>query len=330
MLLPYNCNLSIGGVLSAGGVGASSFKFGSITAHVEALEVVLANGEVQVVDSQSQLFQACLSGQGRFAVITKACIKLRRCKKQVRTFFLVYLDKEQWLHDLSELNDKADYIESFCSPSIQGAKLVADKRIPFAQWLFATHVSLEYENTAPEFTALSKNIKPWQLIHKQDESIHSYLHRHDSRFEIMKITGQWELLHPWYECFIPSNVIASTLDEILTEIPLHYATVLQIMPIANQQQTGFLMLPKTKDFFAFMILNPGVNPVLLPSCLQAMDALDARFLKQGGKRYLSGYLGRDLPKTYWENHFGTLYKDWVGLKKKFDAHHVFSSYLHRG
>ncbi len=78
-VLPYNCNLSIGGVLSAAGIGASSFKFGSISTNVEALEVILANGEVQFVDSQSQLFHACLSGQGRFAVITKACIKLRRC-----------------------------------------------------------------------------------------------------------------------------------------------------------------------------------------------------------------------------------------------------------
>ncbi|ARG99872.1 FAD-binding oxidoreductase [Legionella micdadei] len=327
-ILPYNCHLSVGGVLSAGGVGASSFKFGSVTAHVKALEVVLADGDVQVVDSNSQLFYACLSGQGQFAVITKACIKLRPCQSKVRTFFLVYLDKEQWLNDLAELKNQADFIEAFCSPSIQGAKLVSDKRIPFAQWLFAIHVALEYETNPPEFTALSRSLRPWKLLHKQDESIHSYLHRHDPRFEVMKITGQWDLLHPWYECFIPGNILANSLDEVLAELPLHYATVLQIVPIASQQQTGFLMLPKTKDIFALMILNPGVNPALLASCLQAMNALDARFLKLGGKRYLSGYLGRDLQESYWENHFGILYKEWRNFKEEVDPHHVFSSFLH--
>ncbi|KTD36839.1 cytokinin oxidase [Legionella nautarum] len=328
-VLPYNCNLSIAGVLSAGGVGASSFKYGSITANVKALEVVLANGEVRMVDENSRLFQACLSGQGQFAVITKACIKLRPCQKQVRTFFLTYLDKEQWLHDLADLRSKADYIEAFCSPSIQGAKLVAQRRVPFAQWLFAIHVSLEYEKDPPEFTSFSNNLKPWQLLHKQDESIHSYLHRHDPRFEIMKLTGQWDLSHPWYECFIPANILANTLDELLADLPLHYATVVQIVPLANQQQTGFLMLPKTKDIFALMILNPGVSSVLLPSCLQAIEALDARFLKQGGKRYLSGYLGRDLPKSYWDNHFGSLNKEWISLKKEFDKDHIFNSLLFR-
>lgn len=327
-VLPYNCHLSIGGVLSVGGVGASSFKWGSVTAHVKALELVLAHGEKQIVDSRSPLFHACLSGQGQFAVMTKACVRLRSCQNKVRTFFLVYADKEQWLNDLIELKNKADYIEAFCSPSVQGAKLVFDKRVPFAQWLFAIHASVEYDNNPPEFTALSKNLRPWKLLHKQDESIHSYLHRHDSRFEAMKITGQWDLLHPWYECFVPSNLLANSLDEVLAELPLHYATVLQIVPIASQQQTGFLMLPKTKDIFALMILNPGVNPALLASCLQAMNALDARFLKLGGKRYLSGYLGRDLPKSYWENHFGVLYKEWRNCKKEFDANQVFTSLLH--
>lgn len=327
-ILPYNCNLSIGGVLSAGGIGASSFKFGSITAYVEALEVVKADGEIQLIDSQSKLFHACLSGQGRFAVITKACIKLRPCLKAVRTFFLVYLDKNHWLNDLSEIKKHVDYIETFCSPSLQGAKLISGKRLPFAQWLFAMHISIEYENIPPEFGVIGKNINPWKIIHVQDESIHSYLLRHNSRFEAMKLTGQWELIHPWYECFIPTTILTNNLDELLAELPIHYATTVQIVPLANKQRTGFLMLPEAEDICALMILNPGVNSALLPSCLQTMNALDTVFLNQGGKRYLSGYLGEDIQKNYWKKHFGSHYADWIELKKEYDPHHVLGSQLH--
>lgn len=327
-VLPYNCHLSIGGVLSAAGIGASSFKFGPISAHVKALEVVLANGEVQVVDEQSELFRACLSGQGRFAVITKACIKLRPCQKQVRTFFLVYLDKEQWLNDIDEIKKKTDYLEAFCSPALQGIKLATGKRRPFAQWLFAIHASVEYENTAPELIDVFSAIQPWKLIQSQDESIDSYLHRHDSRFEVMKLTGQWELVHPWYECFVSKQLLNENLDELLAELPLHYVSILQVVPLANRQQTGFFMLPKVEDVFELMILNPGIHPVLLPSCLQVIEVLDAKFLKQGGKRYLSGYIGKQLKSNYWQNHFGPLYKDWIGLKEKYDKQQVFCSFLH--
>lgn len=327
-VLPYNCNLSIGGVISAAGIGASSFKFGPISAHVKALEVILADGEIKIVDEQSPLFKACLSGQGRFAVISKACIRLRPCLKQVKTFFLVYLDKASWLNDLVELKEKADYIEAFCSPSLQGMKLVAGKRKPFAQWLFVIHASVEYENNSPQFTEIFPGVHPWQLIHSQDESIHSYLHRHDPRFEAMKLTGQWELAHPWYECFMTKAMLSDNLDELLAELPIHYASLLQVVPLANLQQTGFFMLPEVRDVYELMILNPGINPVFVPSCLQVIDALDEKFLKQGGKRYLSGYLGTCLRAEYWQRHFGPLYRDWVELKESYDKQNIFRSFLH--
>src|SRR5690606_18367225 len=59
-ILPYNCNLSVGGVISAGGIGASSFKFGAIVAHVNALEIIDTKGDLHQVDKTSSLFQACL------------------------------------------------------------------------------------------------------------------------------------------------------------------------------------------------------------------------------------------------------------------------------
>lgn len=328
-VIPYNCNLSVGGVLSAGGMGASSFKFGSATSHVKALEVITTDGNVKIVDSGSDLYNACLSGQGRFAVITKACINLRQCAKNVRTFFLVYLDKDQWLYDIQKAGKEADYLEIFCSPAVQGAKLTdSGRRLPFAHWLYTLHVCKEFDNQAPTLDDINPTLKPWKTLHTQDESIMSYFHRHDSRFEAMKITGQWELLHPWYECFISEQLLKNTLDEILPQLPLYYATVLQIVPIANQPDTGFLMLPKDGQIYAVMILTPGVNDKLLPGCLQTIKLLDSLFLEKGGKRYLSGYLGEGLDQQYWKTHFGSSYDAWLNLKKKYDPRGILTSCLH--
>lgn len=325
-IVPHNCNLSVGGVISAGGIGSSSFKYGSATAHVNALNIVQANGELTHVDAQSALMQACLGGQGRFGLITQACVALRPCSKSVRTFFLVYLDKETWLNDLVLCKARADYLESFCTPAIQGAKLSAKGRQPFAQWLYAIHVSLEYNDCAPDVSHFGLN--PWRLVHTQDESIHSYLHRHDSRFNAMKMTGQWELHHPWYECFISGSQLEH-LDEILETLPIHYASVVHIVSIAAVSSPGFLQLPKSNDIFALMILNPGVPKVFIPSCLETIKYLDSIFLPNGGKRYLSGYLGESPKKEFWQNHFEAQYEDWMCLKKRYDPRHIFCSLLHR-
>jgi hypothetical protein len=326
-VLPYNCNLSIGGVLSAGGIGASSFRWGSISSQVDALEVVTVDGERQRINSDSDLFKACLSGQGLFAVITKALIRLRPCLGQVRTFFLVYADKDQWLHDLKQARKKADYIEAFCSPSIQGSKPYGERRMPFAEWLYALHISKEYDKAPPVLDDIG-TLRPWKTLHIQDETISSYLHRHDSRFEAMKLLGQWDLAHPWYECFLGEKVLFSNLFNLLNELPLHYASILQIVPISQNKQTGFLMLPDEKEVYAMMILNPGVHAKLIESCLQAITFLDNFFLPKGGKRYLSGYLGAGLSENYWQKHFALQYQEWINLKQKYDSQRVFSSHLY--
>ena len=76
-----------------------------------------------------------------------------------------------------------------------------------------------------------------------------------------------------------------------------------------------------------MILNPGVPPALVPGCLEVIRELDERFLARGGKRYLSGFLGADLPADYWTAHFGRDYASWSDLKRRYDPKGIFCSAL---
>jgi FAD/FMN-containing dehydrogenase len=324
---PYNVNLSIAGLLSVGGVGAASFRHGIVASHVNALEVVTANGEIQRVDADSPLFHACLGGQGQFGVITKAAIQLRSCGSRVRTFFLVYADKEQWLKDLTFFKHRADFIETICSPALQGMKLTANGRRPFAEWLFSLQVSFEYDDVPPELADFGNFIDPWKLSHHQDETMDSYLFRHNVRFQAMKLAAQWDLQHPWYECLVPQDVMMTELDDLLCSLPLYYATTVHLVPIARKQPAGFFMAPDRSEFFSVMILNPGVPPALIPGCLEAIREMDERFLARGGKRYLSGFLGSDLSLDYWQAHFGSAYTSWTSLKKRYDPKGIFCSAL---
>ncbi len=321
--LPYNCNLSIAGVLSVGGVGAASFKQSFINTHVDALEIIDGTGQKHIVGADSPLYEACLGGQGRCGIITRARIDLKPVAPEVKTWFLVYKDQEQWLHDMEQARKTADYLELFCSPSIQGAGLFGDKRIPMAQWMYALHVSYEVDDKAsPDI----KDLKPWKVLHEQQESISSYYLRHNGRFEMMKLTGQWDLLHPWYECFTPAKVLRENLQDILDNLPLHYANLVHVVPIAKGQ-AGMTVMPEGEQFYELMILNPGITDALKDSCLQVVKDLDKRLLQKGGKRYLSGYLGEGLDEPYWKRHFGDRYQQWVDLKKQYDPQGIFTSCL---
>lgn len=326
-VLPYNCNLSVGGVLSAGGVGAASFKYGAINAYVDALEVVDGTGLLQVVDKASPLFHACLSGQGRFGVITKVKMRLKKVKSSVQTFFLVYADLQQWFEDVEKVRDKVDYMELICSPAPMGGAFKEGKREPMAQWLFGMHLSVGYDSQKPQLQDLASTLKPWRLLHTQEEPVHSYFLRHNGRFEMMRRLGQWDLVHPWYECYVPEALLKQHLDSFLKAFPLHYANIVHVVPIARQK-ANFMMFPEGDSICSLMILNPGVPEDLKASCLKVIADLDAFLLEKGCKRYLSGYLGEVCSQTYWSKHFGAQYDLWMSLKQEFDPKGVFRSRLY--
>ncbi|MBA2650559.1 MAG: FAD-binding protein [Legionella sp.] len=319
-VLPYNCGLSVAGLLSVGGVGASSFKYGTVSAHVEALEVINGLGNKEIVDDTSTLFHACLSGQGLFGVITKAKIKLRPVKSHVKTFSLVYTSIDQWFEDLEYIKNKADYLELFCSPCILGATLIKNERLPLVQWLYAMHVSMEYEEQAPTAAEVIGQLKPCNILSSHEEPIASYMLRHQSRINQMKSSGQWDLIHPWYECFVSTQILKEHLPQILKELPVHYANLVHVVPI-SKQKAGFLQLPKSESFCSLMILNPGLPVEQKDACIHAIKRLDSFFLPLGSKRYLSGYM---VDKN-WVKHFGQEYGHWIKMKKKWDPKGIFNS-----
>lgn len=325
-VLPYNCQLSVGGLLSAGGIGASSFKWGPVVSQVRALEVVTADGEMHETFPGEPLFEACLGGQGRFGVITRACLSLRECLPYVSTWYLLYNDKETWLKDMEAFKAKAGYLECFCTPAIQGSRLTEKGRLPFAEWFYALHVSVEFRNEPPDLSGIHPEAAPFKVVHQQQEDIGNYSLRHDSRFSAMKRMGQWELPHVWYECFISENQLRRHLNEILPILPLYYAHIVQVVPVKNTAQKGFFMLPDSEsDCCALMILNPGLQKSLLPVCLNTTKVLDDIFLAGGGKRYLSGFLGDEIDSVWWQRHFGRKFVDWVDWKTTFDPHGIFVS-----
>ena len=97
--------VTVGGTLSAGGIGTTSHRHGMQVGQVEQLEVVTGTGEIVLCSRarNADLFDAVRSGQGQFGVITEAWIRLRKTMERARMYELGYRDADRLVDDLGRI-----------------------------------------------------------------------------------------------------------------------------------------------------------------------------------------------------------------------------------
>src|SRR5262245_1978241 len=142
-------DLTVGGLLSVGGVGPGSHRHGPLVANVATLEVVAGDGYRRRCSRKEnrELFDAVLGGLGRCGVIVSAELELRPVRPRVRTYHLLYDDLRLWMTDQRTLAHMVGVgsMEGFCSPSMQGLRGTGGRRAGFAEWFFPLQVSFEFD-----------------------------------------------------------------------------------------------------------------------------------------------------------------------------------------
>ena len=127
-LLPEGLTLVVdttcGGTLSVGGVGGESFRVGAQVNNVRSLDVATLDGRVLTCSptENRDVFDCVRGGLGQCGVILRATYPLRPCKRNVRTYFLVYDDAEAWVTDLQRIRAEArgELVLGFVMPSQTG------------------------------------------------------------------------------------------------------------------------------------------------------------------------------------------------------------------
>lgn len=326
-MMPLNLNLTVGGTLSAGGFGANSHRYGPAIANVIALEVVTGAGERLwcTADKNPDLYDAVLGGQGRCAVILSATLATRPIKPQVRTYFLVYEDLAAWMSDQMQLCDRVDYLEGFCSASMQGLQKTSTGRRPLVQWLWGLHVSVEFDPAnPPQQEQILAGLHYHKLLHSEDDDTAEYAARYDLRFQSMQTSGAWQQLHPWFDCLLPLNTATEIIPKILEILPPCFGDGHRVLFVAERPTPRFLMKPE--QAFLFAVLPTGIPPSLKNQALTALEQAHQLVIEAGGKRYLSGWLGEITPE-FWSQHFEPAWQEWQQAKDTFDPNHVLSSKL---
>lgn len=329
-VLTNNLDVTVGGTLSAGGLGVASWRHGTQADNCLELEVVTGSGEIVrcSADRNRDLFDALRGGMGQYGVITEAVLKVRRYSPRFRSFYLLYDDLHALLEDLKTVlgDGRFDYLESWCVPCPQGFIKVGGQRRPFAQWFFPLHVTDELEEGESPAGATGKlvGLHYYKHVLTEDGEMAEFFTRLDALFALWKRGGFWDFAHPWMECVLPWETTATYITQALASLPpqaLIGGHILLWPARGSASRLPLFMRPQAEFLMGFGIL-PAVPPQFVNEVLPRLNMASQACTMMGGKRYLSGWVNYDL--AAWQAHYGEHWATVVAAKRKFDPQGILN------
>jgi cytokinin dehydrogenase len=320
--MPLNLNLTVGGTLSAGGIGSNSHRYGSSTASVLAIEAVTGDAQRQYCSPQDfpDLFDALLGGQGRCGIMAAVTLQLRPFQPQVTLYQLQYDRLAPWLADQQVLKEDpvVSHIEGFCLTA------------PSGEWQYKLNLAIEHDDQPTGGKFPLDTLQYDHLVGVSQVPTIDFLARYDSRFQAMQETGDWQLAHPWFECFLPASKATELIPQILDRLPACFGEGHRVLPICTAGKPKFFMAPELPEqSLLFAALPTGIRDADIPVARRAISQLNHLVMEAGGRRYLSGWL-ETTGNDFWQQHFGPVYRDWLAAKHQYDGQTVFGSTLFQG
>jgi cytokinin dehydrogenase len=321
-------DVTVGGTISTGGVGAASYKHGYQAIHVEELEVVTGEGHLVrcSLDENRELFDCTRCGLGMFSVITRAKVRLRACAPHVRIYYLLYDSLRTLMRDLTLLTteERFDYLEGFAVPCPIGHRSVGDAQIQFAEWFYLLQVAVEHGQIAPQDESLLDGLHFFRKVHVEDTTQLGFATRHEPLYSHWRETGAWGFSHPWMETALPWDMARPYVTGLLRSFPpnLLIGGMVTLQPMTRGRSTlPLLVLPEGERLLHFGIL-PAVPRQFLAMVLPLLGKASELSIEMGGKRYLSGWV--DFSREQWAAHFGAQWKQLNEWKDFYDPSHVLN------
>lgn len=332
-VLTNNLGVSISGTLSVAGLGVASYRFGTQADNALELEVVTGEGEIVVCSPEKnrELFDVVRCGFGQFGIITRAKLRLRRCRPKVRMYYLLYDDLGTFMKDAEAIMNPADprfhTLESRSAPCPQfirrtgeGMGLGTGVQL-FAYWMYPMFLTVEYgDSEAPDDKALLDGLRFYRHLHTEEWTQLEFCNRLDPIFELWQRSGNWEMAHPWMEVILPWERAREFIEFVQGNLPpqaLGPAGHVLVWPAhVGASHPPLFMYPPGEFVMGWGIL-PAVPHKFLPQALAQLDMASELSIGYGGKRYLSGYITFDTAEK-WAAHFGDRWEMVRAAKKRFD------------
>ena len=311
--------LTVGGVLSVGGIGGVSHRHGFVCDNVSRIEAVDGWGRKSVCSPRRQrgLFDAVRGGLGQFAVMTKAWIDLEPAPAFARIYDLVYTDLASYLADQRKVaaDERFNFLEG---------QIISDGA---GGWNYLLQAGAWYTPpAAPSDGALTADLSFVDST-TTDLPYAAWLARVDVVEQALRGLGIWDLPKPWSDLFLSDRQVETYVADVVSRLApddLGLGLVL-LYPIKRAATNApSIATPRGSLFWAFDILRipPTGDPAIIDDLVRRNRALydDAR--AKGGRRYAIGAL--EFSQQDWRRHYARKWWRIVANKFRFDPRNVLT------
>lgn len=312
--------LSVGGVLSVGGMGGATQRFGMVCDNVLELEVVTGDGRhVRCSPHRRRgLFRAVLGGLGQFALILRARIRLTRALPFARIYQLVYPALGPYLADQRRVvaDERFDFLEGQIVPAPEGG------------WLYVMEAGAWYDPARPpDDAALTADLSPIPgSTTTTDLPYVAWANRVDQFVAFWRANGLWDTPHPWSDIFLPDGSVETVVADVVSRLTPQDvgAGVTLLYPFKRGKlRSPFVRVPDDDVLWLFDILRfPTPDPTVVAAQLADNRRIFEQARDAGGKRYPISAVemsGRD-----WVQHYGGAWFFVLAAKARFDPRNTLT------
>jgi FAD/FMN-containing dehydrogenase len=277
--------VSVGGTLSAGGVGGTSHRYGVQTDNVLALDVVTGDGRVVNCSPGDDVFDAALAGYGQAGIITSATLRLVPAPAMVRRYVLVYPSAGARAADQRRLIADGRFAH------VQGQTVAGENG-----WLHLLEAGAYHgPQGEPDDSALLADLA-YVGSEITELSYPEFADRLAVGEAMLRQTGEWSHPHPWWNAFLPDSTVDDFMARLLARLTpagLGASGLLLTYPIHTAPlRTPRFPVPDEPVVFLVALLRTGSpdDPVELANLLADNDYWYGEAVAAGGTVYPIGTL----------------------------------------
>lgn len=312
--------LSVGGTLSVGGLGGTSFIHGSQADNVAAVEAITANGDIIHCSAAANgdLFDTILCGLGQCGAIAGATLELIAAPTRVRRFKIVY----RHLHELIDVQCRLlkearfDYLEGQIYWDDTG------------RWGYAVEVAkfLNSSESVDDTSLLAGLCQDPASIEISEVTYLQFLERIEPSITCFKLSGEWEQAHPWLNLFLPGSKTVDFVQRTLAELrPEHIGPsgVILLYPITRARLRKQMMrLPDEEVVFLFALL-PTIPHDAVDGPMIGNGEIYKMARSLGGTIYPVGTV--NLTSDDWKQQLGDMWAILKAAKERYDPNHLLAN-----
>lgn len=326
-------DLSVGGTLSAGGIGGTTHRHGAQVDNVLALRVVTGAGDLVACShgERPDLFDAVRAGLGQCGAIVEATLALQPAPERVRRYRLAYDDVHALMADQRRLVAAGQFAY------VEGRALPAEDEPTWRYVLeAAAHEGLARPTRSDPAGRLPHD-DPTRPARSAPADPLAGLRHDPARLEVDDLTfleaadwmadsvadlralGQWARPHPWWSAFLPDAATDRFVGDVMASLTAADlgTGVIVLYPVPRKLFAApMLRLPDDPLVFIVALLrtaSPGARPP--ERMLAGNETLHERARAAGGVRYPIDAV--PFTRAQWAEHFGP---EMAAAKRAYDPH----------